>query len=511
MFILHRLRYQFMLLTIVLAALPLICTSYLMIRQASDGIIQEKEWWLYGVARQLDLALQGSFDGLLEERGLSGADRRSKILELNGLLAGVTDRVAAAYPGVGVGYYSRDLDAIITYGPSSEYQDKVGLSIGPDHQGREVMSTGVPRVQIAGLVRGDIVNAMVPITRDGRVIGYIWANVFTADVHNQVAMMLRPIYWVLVIGLLAALAGAALLAGNVARKVEIIKDGLKRLQKTPGFRIPGMPGEVGEIALAINEMVVRQNAMQAQINRMERLAAVGELAAGLAHEIRNPLTGISGFAQCLERELPPGGELHQQARIINREVLRIEGIIQELLDFARPQDSFTMPTDVNMLVREAASLISSRARQSGVGIELRLSGDIPDIPADSQQLKQVFLNLGLNAVQAMGEGGKLTVSTFRHGGQVKISFADQGEGIEPERQKRMFDPFYTTRARGTGLGLAISQRIVDMHGGSISVSSRPGEGTTVVVSLNEISGGDYERQPGGEKNGNNPAAHTGGG
>lgn len=141
----------------------------------------------------------------------------------------------------------------------------------PDHQGREVMATGAERVQIAKLVRGDIVNAMVPIKRDGRVIGYIWANVFTADVHNQVAMMLRPIYGALVIGLLLALAGAALLAGNMARKVEAIKNGLKRLQRDPGFRFAGMPGEVGEIAMAINDMVDRQKALQIQINRMEHL------------------------------------------------------------------------------------------------------------------------------------------------------------------------------------------------------------------------------------------------
>lgn len=483
MIILHRLRYQFMLLTIALAVFPLLCTSYFMIRQSSQGILHEKEWWLFGVARQLDFALQGSFDGLLEERSLMQEGREAKILELNAMLSGVTDRVAASYPGVGVGYYSRDLDAIITYGPSSEYQGKVGLSIGPDHQGREVMATGDPRVQIAKLVRGDIVNAMVPIKREDRVIGYIWANVFTADVHNQVAGMLRPIYGALVVGLLVALAGAALLAGNVARKMEIIKDGLKRLQRDPGFRIAGMPGEVGEIALAINEMVSRQNAMQMQINRMERLAAVGELASGLAHEIRNPLTGISGFAQCLERELPPGGQLRQQAKIITREVLRIERIIQELLDFARPRDSFALPTDINMLVKETASLVSHQAQQAGVAINLSLSGDIPDILADSQQLKQVFLNLCLNAIQAMKEGGQLTISTFREGGQVKISFSDIGEGIEPDRQKKIFNPFYTTRARGTGLGLSISHRIVDMHSGNISVSSRPGEGTTVTVSL----------------------------
>lgn len=483
MFILHRLRYQFMLLTIVLAVLPLLCTSYFMIRQASLGILHEKEWWLYGVAMQLDSALQDSFDGLLEEKGLLQADRLSRIHELNKILAGVTDQVAAAYPGVGVGYYSSDLDAIITYGPSSEYQEKVGLSIGPDHQGREVMATGSPRVQIANLVRGDIVNAMVPIRRDDRVIGYIWANVFTADVHNQVAKMLQPIYVMLAIGLLIALAGAALLAGNVARKVEIIKDGLKRLQKDPGFRIAGMPGEVGEIALAINDMVSRQNAMQIQINRMEQLAAVGELASGLAHEIRNPLTGISGFAQCLERELTPGGELHQQARIITHEVLRIERIIQELLDFARPREYFALPTDVNILVKETATLISSQARQAKVGITLCLFPGMPDILADSQLLKQVFLNLCQNAIQAMKEGGQLTISTFREGGQVRISFADVGEGIELDRQKKVFDPFYTTRAKGTGLGLAISQRIVDMHDGSISLSSWPGEGTTVTVSL----------------------------
>ncbi|MQL53927.1 hypothetical protein GFC01_17020 [Desulfofundulus thermobenzoicus] len=479
----HRLRYQVMLLTIVLAVVPLLAASYFMIRQASRGILQEKEWWLFGVARELDAALPAGFDELLAREGLAAADRQAKIRALNRALAGITDEVAAAYPGVGVGYYSLDLDAIITYGPSSQYQDKVGLSIGPDHEGRRVMATGEPRVQIANLVRGDIVNAMIPIERDGRVTGYIWANVFTADVRNQVALMLRPFYIVLLLALLVAVGGAVVLSGNVARKVEMIKEGLVRLEREPSFRFTPLSGEVGEIAGAINRMVDTRQALQEQVSRMERLAAVGELAAGLAHEIRNPLTGISGFAQCLARALPPGEELHQQAEIIVNEVIRIESIIQELLNFARPRDGRVLPVDINQLVEETVVLISPRVQRAGVEIKLSLAPDLPEIYGDSQQLKQVFLNLCLNAVQAMERGGRLTITTRREGSHVQAIFADTGCGIDPGQVEKIFDPFFTTRVKGTGLGLPVSQRIVEKHGGNIRVESRPGEGSAFTVFL----------------------------
>lgn len=479
----YRLRYQIMLLTILLTVIPLLAVSYFMISQASRSIFQEKEWWLFGVARQLDLSLPAGFEELLVREGLTAADRQIKIMALNQMLREVTDKVAAAYPGVGVGYYSLELDAIITYGPSNQYQDKVGMSIGPNHEGRKVMATGEPRVQVANLVRGHIVNAMIPIKRDDRIIGYIWANVFTADVRNQVAMMLRPFYFVLLLALGVAVGGAVILSGNVARKVEMIKEGLLRLEKEPSFRFTPLSGEVGEIAEAINRMVDVRQALQEQVTRMERLAAVGELAAGLAHEIRNPLTGISGFAQCLARALPPEGELHQQAEIIVSEVMRIERIIQELLDFARPREGSMLFVDINQLIKETVVLILPRAQKEGVEIKLSLALDLPEIYGDSQQLKQVFLNLSLNAIQAMEGGGRLTIATRRENECVQAIFTDTGCGIGPSQIERIFDPFYTTRVKGTGLGLPISHRIVERHGGSIRVNSQPGKGSTFIVSL----------------------------
>ncbi|WP_151191937.1 histidine kinase dimerization/phospho-acceptor domain-containing protein [Desulfotomaculum copahuensis] len=422
MFSFHRLRYQLMLLTILLAVVPLVATSYFMIQKASQGLLREKEWWLYGLARQLDQAMPGSFNDILAAEGLTGANRETKIRALNRALRDVTDRVAAAYPGVGVGYYSRDLDAIITYGPSSQYQDKVGLSIGKDHRGRQVMADGRPQVQIGNLVRGDIVNAMIPIRRHGRVIGYIWANVFTSAVHDQVVNMLRPFYAVLLLALLMALAGSALLSNRVACRVEAIKDGLERLKHGPGLRLRPLPGEMGEIAAAINDMVDRREELEEQVRRVERLAAVGELAAGMAHEIRNPLTAISGFAQYLARVLPPGGELHQHADIITTEVLRVDRIIQQMLDFARPRENFLLAADINQLVDEVLLLIKGQAEKRQVAVEFAPAAGLPAVPVDSQQIKQVFLNLALNAVQVMSGGGRLAVETAMADGRVAVSW-----------------------------------------------------------------------------------------
>jgi two-component system, NtrC family, sensor histidine kinase HydH len=241
-------------------------------------------------------------------------------------------------------------------------------------------------------------------------------------------------------------------------------------------------------------LVIENSKLYQQMKERDRLAAIGEMSAGLAHEIRNPLAAIKGAVQYLDpKKLPP--EDREFLEIMIEEVNRLNGVVTQFLDYSRPLKSSMTPTAVNEVLEKTFKLLESQTPPN-VKVELELAAWAPRVQADAEQLKQVFLNLALNAFQAMPGGGRLTVSTrvardelafWREGARrtdvVEIRFRDTGPGVPEAARESIFVPFYTTKEKGTGLGLAICQRIVKAHQGSIVVHSRPGEGAEFLVSL----------------------------
>ena len=225
--------------------------------------------------------------------------------------------------------------------------------------------------------------------------------------------------------------------------------------------------------------------IEEQLRRADRLTALGELAAGMAHEFRNPLGSIRGTAEILQDGIDPADPRAEFARILVKEVDRLNRVVQDFLDFARPasaEERCSECIDVNEALREILLLTQQPASKSGVDVRLD-AGGLPLLSGHREQLKQAFLNLILNALQAMPAGGSLTVTTAVEEADVRIDFADTGQGIAPADLPRIFNPFFTTRRDGTGLGLAITHRIVQGHGGRIDVASRVGEGTTITLRL----------------------------
>jgi signal transduction histidine kinase len=217
--------------------------------------------------------------------------------------------------------------------------------------------------------------------------------------------------------------------------------------------------------------------------RADRLAAVGQLAAGLAHEIRHPLASIEGAVNVLANPDSPG-ELQTEFRgIIKKECRRLGGLLTELLDFARPREPRFRRLDVAASVEDAVRLARSSLATSNVRIETALTGNLPAVECDEEQIKQVLLNLLMNAVQAMPDGGRVDVSASQEGGHVALIVADDGPGIPEEMRARIFDPFFTTREAGTGLGLAVVQQIVTQHGGQIDVEQNGAQGARFVVRI----------------------------
>jgi two-component system sensor histidine kinase HydH len=209
------------------------------------------------------------------------------------------------------------------------------------------------------------------------------------------------------------------------------------------------------------------------------------MAAGVAHELRNPLSSIKGLATLLQSHFTAESKEAETAEILIKEVERLNRSIGELLEYARPGELFRKRTPINGLLEKTVSLITVDAQSSGVSVILDTDTEIPDVFIDPDRFKQVLLNLLLNAVQAMPGGGELRVSSAWAEGEVEITIRDSGVGIDPENLGRVFDPYYTTKNNGTGLGLALSLKIVEEHGGQLTIVSEPGEFTEVRLTLPE--------------------------
>jgi PAS domain S-box-containing protein len=224
--------------------------------------------------------------------------------------------------------------------------------------------------------------------------------------------------------------------------------------------------------------------MRAQLNRSERLATLGQMAAGIAHEIRNPLVGIGSTTTLLLEDIPEGDSRHQDLVTILKETRRLDRIVNQIVDYARPRDLLPVTFPLEDLIRESLQVLAEPMKQKAIQVEFHSSANPGPIQADRDQLKQVVLNMIQNAVEAMSMGGRLRVSieeeTHERVPGLRLKVEDNGKGISPSALPRIFEPFFTTgKHRGTGLGLAICRNIIESHGGEISAESQSDVGTTM--------------------------------
>jgi len=225
--------------------------------------------------------------------------------------------------------------------------------------------------------------------------------------------------------------------------------------------------------------------INAQLFRSEKLASLGKLAAGVAHEINNPLTGILTNSSLLLEDMDKDDPNREDVEVMVKETIRCREIVKRLLDFARQTQPQKRMANINALIDNIILLVRNQTSFRNILIEKDLGGDIPDILVDPDQIQQVFVNIILNAAEAMTKGGTLTIRSMRSadGDSIVITLADTGHGISEEVRERIFDPFYTTKEHGTGLGLSISYGIIEQHGGTISVDSVVDRGSTFTITL----------------------------
>lgn len=605
--------YRIRLIASVIAAtvLPILITGFVMVHAAEQALLEEKKQKLIAITQQLDLALPNDFDDLAKSRGVQNASRAHKIDVLNRALQPLTDRIAEEHPGIGVGYYAAELDAILTYGPSVEMKLHVGESISPAHLGRQVMQTGKPQIAIGEQVRGNIMNAMYPLMRNGKLIGYAWANELMSSIDVQLAGMRRGIYMISGIGCLVAAVASGLMVHRLQAILSEIKSGLRTISMNLSFRMKKLKGEPGEIAEAINKMAGELQAsrthtetimqsmdngvvalnhagvitawneaavritgflpesvmgkvytdvfaksesvtmlsealehgrivrdaewmykhpskgirhlkagtsiwvsptdqvlgvivvvedrtewkhLESRLAQAERLAVIGEWAASIAHEVRNPLTSIKAFAQIIEEELPKGHDSREYTGIIVEEVERLNRFAEELLLFSRPDEESNVRLDVGEVIDHTLTLLSRSIAGRQIVVEKSYADHVPHVLASPELLKHVFLNIVINGLQATPDKGRIRIVKEGDADLVLVHIVNEGPAIADEHLLSVFEPFFTTKQSGTGLGLAISQRIIQAYGGQIMAKNIP-EGVQFTVAMPGIGeGGEHDEK-----------------
>jgi two-component system NtrC family sensor kinase len=421
---------------------------------------------------------------------------------VNGAAAIADDMSAAAFGGERYG--GRPI------GTATVFQGDVAVAVTSEGSPRSVGALASPEVHGAVVERGGrwvgtgetsgvaYIEAYEPIRdRNGAAIGMLHAGTLSrpyADLQHRTALTFLAIT-------LGGAAGVMILSLLMSRRISRPIRGLVDASREVAVgnfdvQVPVPPeGELAEFSRAFNSMALAlkeriehmRDFARSRIQESERLAVIGQLSAGVAHELNNPLQGIVGYAHLALEQTPETDPRRDDLTRIVAQADRCTAIIRALLDFSRPRELERRRCDLNAVVAGALSLVGGQALFHDIEVVPRLSAHLPTILADPSQMEQVFVNLLINAAEAMEEGGHLTVSSRFDAadGSVVVEVADTGHGIAPDDLKRVFDPFFSTKdvMHGTGLGLAISHGIVREHGGAISVTSKPGSGATFAVRL----------------------------
>ena len=242
--------------------------------------------------------------------------------------------------------------------------------------------------------------------------------------------------------------------------------------------------EIGDLAGAFNQMTRDLRNSRNELISAERLATAGKMAASFAHEIRNPLSSMQMLAQMLMRKEDLSEARRKQSmQYILEEIERIDVIVKGFMDFARPASLNPAPHDLNQVLQEVLDLMEANLNHHQIGLLKKFTPNLPPVLLDRDKLKQAFMNIVLNAMDAMPEGGTLEIVTLQGADKVRIDIADTGIGIAPEDLNQLFEPFFTTKSQGTGLGLANAKRVLEQHGGDIQGKSVVGQGTTISLWL----------------------------
>jgi two-component system, NtrC family, sensor kinase len=380
---------------------------------------------------------------------------------------------------------------------------------------KAVLDEGQPWLARAFVVNDWYLTAYEPILNvEGRIIGILYVGMLEKPYLDTAARVLRTFAAIAALCALFLLALLYISTTRIVRPLQQMAGAARRIAKGDLSQKVEVHSrdEIGELAGSFNQMSAdlrkasteliewgttlerkveertrELRDVQAHLIQAEKLASIGKLAAGVAHEINNPLGGILIYSHLILEDTPKAGPHYENLKKIVRETTRCKEIVKGLLDFARPKEPEMASTDVHEILGRCLSLIERQSLFQNIRFEKSYAASLPRIIADGGQLQQVFMNLIFNAAEAMEGNGTLTLGTRLDPGrkEIQIEFTDTGHGVKDEDKKRLFEPFFTTKevGKGTGLGLAISYGIIQKHGGAIDLRSEAGQGATFTVRL----------------------------
>jgi signal transduction histidine kinase len=373
---------------------------------------------------------------------------------------------------------------------------------------RDLLKPGdatIDQLHLPGTERDTVYDVKLPVMVEGspESWGLVRLGVSLQGVHREISRTRWQIAGFVVLSLLAGSVASAMLARHTARPIQALMQGVAVVGRGDfGHRIEvTSQDEFGQLSAAFNEMstqLARVRDLEDRLRRADRLAALGTMAAGIAHDIRNPLTSILIFSQLMSLHYDDSDVREKFNRVVPRELERVQAVIEDMMELARPASVHREPASLNDILSQVLELFESQADPQGIKISREYELDLPFCMADRKRLHRCFSNLVSNAFQAMSSGGELTVRTRRIPAMIfpdtglpdprpepaiQITITDTGQGISADRLSRIFDPFYTTKEKGLGLGMAIAHRIVEDHRGTIDVQSEVGLGSTFTICI----------------------------
>jgi signal transduction histidine kinase len=363
----------------------------------------------------------------------------------------------------------------------------------------------VDQVHVPGTERETVYDIRLPVVVEGSANpwGMIRLGVSLLSMHQEIARTRWQIAGFVLVGLLGGIMASAILARRLSRPIQALMDGVAAVGRGDfGRRIEvTSQDELGRLSAAFNEMstqLARVRDLEERLRRADRLAALGTMAAGIAHDIRNPLTSILIFSQLMSLHHDDPDVREKFNRVVPRELERVQAVIEDMMELARPATMHRELVSINELLTQVLELYEGQASGQSIKIVREYDQDLPFCMADRKRLHRCFSNIVSNAIQAMPNGGDLSLRSSQasttllpKSGQpeprtepaVEVAISDTGQGIPADRLSRIFDPFFTTKEKGMGLGMAITHRIVEDHKGNIEVQSEEGLGTTFTVHL----------------------------
>jgi len=492
---------KFQIITLVLlvsiAPLAVVCFDLLFASRSERIILNDKEARLVSIVNFLHRQVTQE----IRTRQPSNAGERNRIL-LEGFRASA-GTLAKDYAGVRLGLYIVENNRISIEGFLHEYRE-----FTPEEQRareervrreafggiQKVLETRDAVSRVGRTWDDQFLERLVPVEDGGEIVAVLWAEERMHPIFAQSQAFRVITRYAVLATILVSAVGALLIIINLTNRLLQLKNGVLRLESDIQAFLQDMPGEFGQITRAVNKMaqgLAEKEAMLEQLRRSDCLTALGRLVTGIAHELRNPLGILKATTQVMEEEYAGDKDIQDFVRRLNQQIDRQNAIVNELLDFGRPSRGVMAPQDFNALIEKTLRFTAPLLRQRKVETDTSLDPDLPPVNGDDEKLKQVLVNIILNAVQAMPDGGSLRIETSRDQEWVKAVFEDTGQGVPADVLPHIFEPYYTTREQegGHGLGLAISHQIIAMHGGRMKAESEVGKGTRIFIYL-PAEGGD---------------------